>query len=209
MPIPRLIRLAALLLLLVPSTGCRQLLKGADEVVEVGRRVDVPASPVRRGAERAASEVAQYGIAEAIQAAREHGGAPGTDLPDLDGRWRQTDSYGDGLAGATIIDRTATQPGVYDLTITHTLTLEGQTLMTITFQGLEVLSRTQQCQFANTLDVQYASDDVKQLMEAQSGPITVATFNEDPCGRILSIDGTMVRGVGTDGVTFVEARSPI
>jgi len=207
----RLIHLAVLPLLLLPSVGCRQLLKGADEALEVGRRVDVPTPPSvgRRAVGKVAEEGLQYTVTQAIAAAEKHDAAPGTDLPDLDGRWRQTDSYGDGFAGTMVIDRKASQPGVYDVAITHTLVLKDQTLLTASFKAVEVLSRTRQCQFLNSLDVAYATDEVQQLLEAESGPLTLATFRDKPCSDILSIDGSMIRGVGTDGVTFVEARSPL
>ncbi len=211
MHLTRWILLAALPLFLVPSPGCRQLLRGADEALEVGRRADGPTTPGlgRRAAGQVVKEGLQYTVTQAIAAAGTHDAAPGTDLPDLDGRWRQTDDFGDGFARATIIDRKASQPGVYDVTITSTLMLEDQVLMTAAYKAVEVLSRKRQCHFLNSLEVQYATDEVQQLLESESGPLTLATFNNEPCSDILSVDDAMIRGVSTDGVTFVEVRSPL
>lgn len=207
----RLIALAVLPLVLATSVGCRQLMRGSDEIVDAGRRLDVPSapSPVRGAAEKVAGEAIRYGVTEAIAAAKAEGATPGTDLPSLAGRWRQTDDMGDGLAMSMIIDRTPKQAGVYAVKIQSFMTLDGNTLLTMTGTALEVISRKKQCQFYSTIDVQYANDAVRELLEGQGGPITEATVNEAPCSGIRSIDGGMIRGVDEDGIEYVEVLSPM
>ncbi len=210
------LRLAALCVLpfaLATSVGCRQLMKGADEALEVGRRVDLPTprmpdAPAGGVAGRIVKSAIQVGAEEAVKLAAEHGASVGADLPSLGGKWEQKDSLGDGMHAKAAFERTTLRPGVYAMDYHVDMTLDGLTLMTMHSEIVEVISATRQCQWANSLRIDYASVEIQQLLEAGGGVPTIDDFNQDPCGELKSVEANQVIGVDEDGVTFIERRVP-